>query len=191
MNEKLLATIRFYFAQCVFMNSIHYKAHSRLGKVQERNRYIVFGIASATLIVIILQVLGLETNLPKLLSVLSFCGMILTGAALMYELYNKEDISEIKCQHRNVAEEYKMLRDQFMSLIEEVMSGSKSETELRMEFQNHQNTYSLIGKSSPTTMGNDFSNAQSGLGIGGNLDEDFTWSDTEIDRFLPVALRIS
>lgn len=191
MNKKLLATIRFYFAQCVFMNTIHYKAHSRLSKVQERNRYIVFGIASATLIVIILQIIGLETTSPNLLSVLSFCGMILTGAALMYELYNKEDISEIKCQHRNVAEEYKMLRDQFMSLIEEVMTSSRSVAELRLNFKELQNAYGLIGKSSPTTTSDDYSNAQSRLGIGSNIDEDFTWSDTEIDRFLPIALRIS
>lgn len=191
MNTKLLATIRFYFAQCVFMNNIHYKAHSRLNSVQKRNRYIVFGIASITLIVIILQVVGLETKSPNLLSVLSFTGMILTGAGLMFELYNKEDISEIKCQHRSVAEEYKILRDQFMSLIEEIMSGSKTEPELRLDFQKLQNAYSLIGKYSPTTTGTDYTETQSGLGIGENGNEEFTWSDEEIDKFLPHALRNS
>ena len=138
-----------------------------------------------------MQVVGLETKSPNLLSILAFTGMILTGAGLMFELYNKEDISEIKCQHRNVAEEYKILRDQFMSLIEEVMSSANSESELREKFQQLQNTYSYIGKSSPTTTGEDYSMAQKSLGLGNKNDEEFTWSDEEINKFLPTDLRNS
>ncbi|UOY06572.1 SLATT domain-containing protein [Muricauda sp. SCSIO 64092] len=191
MNKKLLATVRFYFAQCVFMNSIHYKAYNRLKGVQERNRNIVLGIASTTLILIILQIIGLEFEYENLLSVLSFCGIVLTGASLILELYNKEDISEIKSQHRNIGEEYKILRDQFISLIEEIMSSISSEEELRMKFKKLQNLYSQIGRYSPTTTGTDYSEAQSGLGLGKNDNEEFTWSNEEIDRFLPVELRIS
>ncbi len=191
MNKKLLATARFYFAQCVFMNNIHYKAYYRLSKVQDRNRYIVFGMASITLILIILQIIGLETSSPNLLRILALCGLILTGTGLMFELYNKEDISEIKSQHRNVAEEYKVLRDQFMSLIEEIMSKPNSEKKLRKEFKKLQNKYSYVGKSSPTTTANDYSESQKGLGLKGNSDEEFTWSDSEVDRFLPAELRIS
>ncbi|MBA7534465.1 hypothetical protein ES705_26712 [subsurface metagenome] len=55
MNEKFLATIRFYFAQSVFMNCIHNKAHDRLSSIQSRHRKITFGIAGTTLVVIILQ----------------------------------------------------------------------------------------------------------------------------------------
>lgn len=191
MNKKLLASVRFYFAQCIFMNNIHYKSHSRLGELQKRNRNIVLGIASLTLVAIILQVIGLELKYDKLLRVLSFCGMILTGAGLVFELYNKEDISEIKCQHRNVAEEYKILRDQFMSLIEEIMSSSESEKELRKEAKKLQNWYGQIGKYSPTTTGADYSTAQSSLGLKKNSNEEFSWSIEEVDKFLPEELRIS
>lgn len=191
MNKKLLATARFYFAQCVFMNNIHYKSYSRLEGLQNRNRHIVLGIASATLIAIILQIVGLELQYDSLLRVLSFCGMILTGAGLVFEIYNKEDISEIKCQHRNAAEEYKIKRDQFMSLIEEIMSSSRSEKELRKSFKRLQDSYSNIGKYSPTTTGSDYSNAQTGLGLKEDSNEEFTWSSEEIDKFLPITLRIS
>ncbi|MCK4663584.1 MAG: SLATT domain-containing protein [Bacteroidales bacterium] len=191
MNEKLLSTIRFYFAQSVFMNSIHYKAYDRLNNVQKRNNRIVFWISGITLIVIILKIMGLEQEFDKLLSILSFCGLILTGTSLIFSLYNKEDIGEIKCQHRNIAEEYKILRNRYMFLIEEAMSNAFDEEILRNKNQIILEQYNTIGKYAPTTTGNDYTNAQNGLGLTVASDEEFTWSDNEIDRFLPKALRIA
>ena len=190
MNSKILATIRFYFAQCVFMNSIHYKAHSRLAKVQNRYRNITISISGATLIVIILQAIGLEENLTHLLRILSFCGMILTATSLIFTMYSKEDIGEIKSQHRNIAEEYKILRDSYMMLIGEAMSNAYDEKTLREKGQELQKLYSAIGKYSPTTTYDDYQNTQKGLGLSGEKDEEFTWSDKEINRFLPQLLRI-
>ena len=190
MNLKLLATIRFYFSQCVFMNSIHYKAHSRLAKVQNRYRNITIGISGATLIVIILQAIGLEDNLTQLLRIISYCGMILTATSLIFTMYSKEDIGEIKSQHRNIAEEYKILRDSYMMLIEEAISNAYDDKILREKGQYLQKLYSAIGKYSPTTTYDDYKKAQIGLGLSGENDEEFTWSDKEIDRFLPQLFRI-
>jgi len=189
MNTNLLAITRFYFAQNVIMNRIHYKSYERLNKVIERNRIIISLIASATLIVIILQVVGFETGNTRLLSILSFCGMVLTGTSLVFQMFSNSDISEIKFQHKTQAENYKSLRDQYMSLIEEIMSKSSSESKLRAKHKELQSMYCKIGKSSPATTPKDYTNAQSALGIGKNSDEEFTWSDSEIDRFLPVNLR--
>jgi hypothetical protein len=190
MNDKLLAIIRFYFAQCVFMNSIHYKPYSRLTEVQNRYRNITIGISGTTLIVIILQTIGFKENLTQLLSILSFCGMILTATSLIFTMYSKEDIGEIKSQHRNIAEEYKILRDSYMMLIEEAMSNAYDEKTLREKGQEFQKLYSAIGKYAPATTYNDYQNAQKGLGLSGKKDEEFTWSDKEIDCFLPPLLRI-
>jgi len=44
---------------------------------------------------------------------------------------------------------------------------------------------------SPVTTSKDYSKAQLALGIGNNFDEEFSWSDSEIDRFLPKNLRLS
>jgi len=192
MNEKLLATIRYYFAQSVFMNSIHYKAYYRLDKKLKRAKLIVAIISSLTLVLIITNLIILEnpsTNNNSILKILYFIGMALTGLSLIYEFFNTQDIGELKCRHRHVAEEYKILRDQFMSLIEEIMTSSDSEKKLRIKFHKLQDNYSQLGKSSPTTENADYTDAQSGLGIGENNNEEFTWSDTEIDRFLPLSLR--
>ena len=190
MNTKLLAITRFYFAQNVFMRNIHYKSYERLDKVIKRNRIIIFSIASATLITIILQVVGLEMQYTNLLRILSFCGMVLTGTSLIFQMFSNTDICEIKYQHKMLAENYKSLRDQYMSLIEEIMSESSSESKLRKKHKELQSMYGQMGKSSPATTAKDYTNAQSGLGLGNNSDEEFTWSDSEINKFLPVKLRI-
>ncbi len=191
MNDKLLATLRFYFAQCVFMNNIHYKAHNRLTKVQNKYRNITIGISGLTLIAIFLYTIGLEENLIQLLRVLSYCGMVLTATSLIFTMYSKEDIGEIKSQHKNIAEEYKILRDNYMLLIEEAMSCTNDEKIIREKGQEFQQMYSSIGKYAPATSYNDYKKAQKGSGLGNNNDEEFTWSDKEIDKFLPVQLRIS
>jgi len=173
------------------MNNIHYKSHTRLCEIENRNRNIVFVIASLTLIVLILDIIGLELENDQLLDVLSYCGLLLTGASLIFQLFNKQDINEIKVQHKNIAEEYKVLRDQFMSLIEKAISNSESEKKLRIKFNKLLGTYSIIGKSSPSTTYIDYLKAQKSLGLGNKSDEEFTWTDSEIDKFLPIELHIN
>ncbi|PKQ67576.1 hypothetical protein BZG01_07530 [Labilibaculum manganireducens] len=191
MNDKLLAATRFYFAQCVFMNNLHYKAYNRLSKTQNKNRYITIGISGVTLLIITLHIICLEEKLNDILSVLSYIGMILTATSLIFTMYSKEDIGEIKSQHKNIAEEYKELRDEHMSLIEIIMSQADDEKAIRRKAQEIQKWYSSIGKYSPETTYEDYQGAQKGLGLGSNTNEEFSWSDEEIDRFLPSSLRIS
>ena len=77
-----------------------------------------------------------------------------------------------------------------MSLIEEIMSNSTTETELRIKKDNLQKRYSAIGENSPETTNDDYKQAQIGLGLNGNSGEEFTWADKEIDIFLPEQLRL-
>ena len=191
MNDKLLAATRFYFAQCVFMNNIHYKAYARFDSRLNLYRKITNWISGLTLVVIVLHIICLQHEYSKALAIISSCGMILTGASLMFTMYSKEDIGEIKSQHKNIAEEYKSLRDRYMLLIEEIMSNGSDEKALRSKGEGFQRSYSSIGKYSPETTYEDYQGAQKGLGLGKNTDEEFTWSDEEIDRFLPSSLRIS
>lgn len=191
MNDKLLATVRFYFAQCVFMNSAHYKAYSRFDNRQNLYRKITNWISGLTLVVIVLHIICLQHEYSKTLAIISSCGMVLTGASLMFTMFSKEDIGEIKSQHKNSAEKYKSLRDGYMLLIEEIMNNGSDEKTLRSKGEEFQKSYSAIGKYAPSTTYEDFQGAQNGLGLGNNTDEEFTWSDEEIDRFLPSSLRIS
>ena len=116
--------------------------------------------------------------------------MLITGVSLIFEMYNKDDKSHEIFQHKVYAEKYKTLRDEYMSLIEEIMSNSTTETELRIKKDNLQKRYSAIGENSPETTNDDYKQAQIGLGLNGNSGEEFTWADKEIDIFLPEQLRL-
>ena len=190
MNDKLLANIRFYFAQSVFNSNCHFKAYNRLTKRKNQLSNFVVTLSAITLILLILQVIGLEQKNQSLLNVLAFIGMLITGTSLVFEMFNKDDKSQEIFQHKMYAEKYKNLRDEYMGLIEETMSNTISDTELRSKKDDLQKRYSAIGENAPETTGEDYKQAQIGLGLDGNSGEEFTWADKEIDLFLPEQLRL-
>jgi hypothetical protein len=190
MNDKLLANIRFYFAQSVFNSNCHFKAYNRLTKRKKQLSDFVVTLSAITLILLVLQVIGLEQNNQILLNVLAYIGMLIIGASLVFEMFNKEDKSQEIFQHKMYAEKYKNLRDEYMGLIEEAMSNTISDAELRSKKDNLLKRYSTIGENAPKTTGEDYKQAQIGLGLDGNSGEEFTWADKEIDLFLPEQLRL-
>jgi cell division protein FtsL len=191
MNEKLLASIRFYFAQSVFNTNCHFKAYNRLVKNKKRISNFVKFIAAGTLLLLILQIIGLEHHCQSLLNILAFIGILFTGVSLVFEIFNKEDVSPQIFQQKMYAEKYKSLRDEYMGLIEEIMSNSLSEELLRIKRDNLQKRYSAFGENAPQTIKEDYKQTQLGLGLEGSNGEEFTWSDKEIDKFLPDQLRLN
>ena len=191
MNDKLLANTRYYFAQTVFNSNCHYKAYYRLQKKKNCVSIFIKIIAAATLLVLILQIIGLELQCQNLLSILSFVGLLITGTSLTFQMFSKDDFIREMFYHRTYAEKYKSLRDEYMCLIEEIMSNALSEDNLRNKKNMLQTRYSAIGETAPTTTYEDYQQAQIGLGLAGSTKEEFTWSDEEIDKFLPKQLRIN
>lgn len=191
MNRYLLSNIRFYFAQSVFNNSCHYKAYNRLEKRKKLISNIAIFFSGTTVILLILQVIGFQNGFGELIKIVALLGLILTGSILVFELINKEDISMLMFQHKSAAEKYKGLRDEYMSLIEEVMSNNIGENILKTKRDKLQRRYSALGEYTPSTTYEDYLGAQKALGLDGNSDEEFTWSVDEIDKFLPKELRLA
>jgi len=191
MNEKLLASVRFYFAQSVFNSRCHFIAMDRLEK-KEKKLSIFIGIVSAiTIISLILQILGLEKNYQKIINIATYLGLLTTAISLIFEIFNKNDRIKEIFRHKIYAEKYKTLRDKYMGLIEEIMSNSISEDQLRSKRDKFQNNYSRIGEFAPSTESIDYEQTRIGLGISKYNKEEFTWADSEIDKFLPKQLHIS
>ncbi|GBU25377.1 hypothetical protein R83H12_02020 [Fibrobacteria bacterium R8-3-H12] len=188
MNDKLLANVRHYFAQSVFNTTCHFKAYNRLQKKKNRVSIFIAVISTITLFTLILQIIGLEQKCQIVLNIVSFVGLLLTGTCLTFEWFNKDDYIQEMYYHRTYAEKYKSLRDEYMSLIEEIMSNSSSDEQLRNKKNTLQEKYSNIGELAPSTTNEDYKQAQIGLGLGENRREEFTWSDKEINRFLPEQL---
>ena len=189
MMDKILAETRFYFAQCVFNTSCHYAAVERYQKQRSERQKIALWLSSGSVVLLVLTILGWELEWQWLLRFLSFIGLLSTAASLIFEIYNREDLTEFMCYHKVTAENYKGLRDNFMNLIRLIMT--KADTcKIEPVLEKYLEEYKMIGKFSPATTGGDYSSAQKKLGLK-NQGEAFTWSNEEIDRFLPEELRLS
>lgn len=183
----ILGEARFYFAQCVFNNSYHYAAYDRYEKKRNKRHNIALMISAISILSLCLTVLCWETKCQVFLRILSLLGVFLTAVSLIFELYNKEDLTEIMCYHKQAAEDYKQLRDSFMDIIRQIKSSvAISIVEPRLHQCLHD--YSILGKYSLPTNEHDYLDAQKSLGLSGQ-GESFTWSSEEIDSFLPIELR--
>ena len=191
MNDKLLANIRFHFAQCVFTSKCHFKAYDRLMKEKKCLSNFIKFISIATLFVLILQIIGLQGRCQALLNILSYVGLLLTGISLAFEMFNKDDVIQEIARHKQYAEKYNTLRDKYMDLIEETKSSTIPDERIKEKRDALQKRYSKLGKNSPQTTGDDYMKAQSSLGLTENNNEEFTWPDNDIDKFLPERLRLN
>lgn len=184
--DKLLGEARFYFAQCVFNASCHYKAYDRYGNERDKRHNMALWISGFSIAILCLTVFCWESGFQGILRILSLFGTLLTAVSMIFELYSKEDITEIMCYHKQAAEDYKHLRDSFMDVIRQIISDvDKDIIEDRLQLYLHD--YSILGKYSLPTNEKDYKNAQIELGLKGE-GESFTWSSEEINRFLPLEL---
>ena len=185
--KAILGEARFYFAQCVFNCSCQYEAYGRYEKERNNRHNIALGISGVSIVCLCLTVVCWESGWQIFLRILSLLGTFLTAASMIFELYNKEDLTEIMCYHKQAAEDYKQLRDSFMDIIRQIKSNiDDGIVESRLQLCLHD--YGILGKYSLPTNGDDYVTAQNKLGLIGQ-GESFTWSTEEIDKFLPVELR--
>ena len=191
MNEKLLANVRFYFAQSVFNSRCHFKAMDRLTKRENTISIFINIISAITIISLILQIFGFESNYQIIIHIAICLGLFSTATSLIVERFNRNDRMQNIFQHKLYAEKYKTLRDEYMSLIADIMSNNIQEEQILIKRDYLQKRYSNLGENAPVTEMADYKKTQEGLGILKEEKEEFTWPDSEIDKFLPTQLRIS
>lgn len=185
--KTILGEARFYFAQCVFNCSCHYATYNRYEKKRNKRHNYALLISVFSIIILSFTVVCWETGWQKFLRILSLLSTILTAASMIFELYNKEDLTEIMCYHKQSAEDYKQLRDSFMDIIRQIKLNVNYEI-IEQKLQLCLHDYGILGKYSLSTNEDDYVTAQKNLGLVG-VGESFTWSSEEIDKFLPIELR--
>lgn len=187
--KHLLSETRFYFAQCVFNTSCHYSAVERIEKQRASRQNWAIGISSVSVVILVFTCLAWEQNWATALRVISIISAISTAVSMIFEMFTRSDLTEFICSHKQTAEEYKSLRERFVDLIRQIMDGKPKDC-TEPQLQRLLDEYSLIGRHSFDTTVDDYCNAQQKLGLHGN-GESFTWSNEEIDRFLPEELQSS
>lgn len=186
MDIKNLSIIRQTFANTVFTHKVQEIAC----EFQEKNAFIL-KVANIVAVGIVLIVLLLQVANPQN-SIYSYIGSGITVAEILFLIIQLTFSFEQKAiLHKNVALKFMGLRDEYRSLIADVMNSSISIKDTMARRNHLQREYQVICDLSPQTGSKEYIEAQKRLNRRGEVEgEQFTWSDEEIDRFLPEKLRL-
>jgi hypothetical protein len=186
MDIKNLSITRQTFANTVFTHKVQEIA-------AERNEKKVFKIKIANIIFagIVLAMLVLQASFSDKI-IFSYIGFGITIGELLFLIIQLSfGFEQQMVLHKNSALKYMQLRDKYRLLVADIMNEVISEAEVVSRRDLLQSEYQVISDLSPQTGMEEYNEAQIRLNKKGIVkNEQFTWSDEEIDRFLPEELRI-
>lgn len=118
----------------------------------------------------------------------SVVGVILSTALLILNSYTKDyDLGELAQKHKQAANDIWLIREQYLSLLADLAMGQKPLEALQAERDSLLASLHSVYNGSPSTTYAAYKKAQEAL----KRNEDMTFSDQEIDAFLPRELRRS
>lgn len=116
----------------------------------------------------------------------AIAGGLVSVALLVLNGYTKDyDLGQLAQKHRQAAADLWLIREQYLSLLTDLRSSSSSEDELREKRDALLTELHALYSGAPSTNFKAYKKAQEALK---NL-EDMTFSDEEIDAFLPKSLK--
>lgn len=186
MNRKNLANIRQNFAQAVFTHQVQEAASNR-----KTDRAIRYKIVNIVLVTTVLALLVVQTVIPSNL-VFTYISAGLTVFEVVFQIIQLTfNVEHEAASHKSAALRYMSLRGKYTLLITDIVANSIKPDVIRSRRDALQEEYQIIAEMSPQTTSSDYDTAQSRLGLIGGSSEQYTWSDDEIDRFLPSDLKLS
>ena len=115
-------------------------------------------------------------------------GVILSTALLILNTYTKNyDLGELAQRHKQAANDIWLIRERYLSLLTDLVSGSKTIDILQQERDSLLTELHSVYTGSPSTNYKGYKKAQEAL----KKYEDMTFSAEEIDAFLPAELKRS
>lgn len=186
MDIKNLAVVRQSYANTVFTHQVQEEAATSA-------RCKVFWVKTINIILvfIVLVLLVLQTRFPNDI-IYAYLGAGLTIAEVGFLIVQLTfDFEGQSLMHKNSALKYMALRDRYRLLITDIMNEQSPKRELIAKRNALQSEYQAISDLAPPTSQKNFEAAQIRLNKRGIVSgEQFTWSDAEIDHFLPEALHL-
>lgn len=186
MDINNLSIVRQSFASTVFTHKVQEVAAENQEKNVSVIKKINIGLVSTVLILLVIQ-----ASIPNNL-LFTYIGAGVTVAEIIFLIIQLSFSFEQRViMHKNSALKYMGLRDAYRSLITDIMSNGISTQEVVARRDLLQREYQVICDLAPQTGYNEYSAAQKRLNKRGVVQgEEFTWSDQEIDWFLPENLRL-
>lgn len=113
-------------------------------------------------------------------------GVVVSTTLLVLNAYAKNyDLGELAQKHKQAANDIWLIREQYLSLLTDLATSSKAEEEVRAERDRLVVALHAVYAGSPSTTYAAYRRAQESL----KHNEEMTFSDEEIDAFLPKQLR--
>lgn len=186
MDKNNLAILRQSFAQAVFNHQVQEAAvNLKKRKILEIK---IINILLVSLVLVFIVIQALNMNKP----IYSYISMGLTISEIIFLIIQLSFKFESQStQHKNTALRFLDLRDRYKNMITDVMNESLSTKDIIIKRDALQYEYSVICESAPAIGEEEYKIAQKKLNKAKIIEgEAFTWSDEEIDRFLPKDLRL-
>ncbi|MCG9738329.1 SLATT domain-containing protein [Shewanella insulae] len=131
---------------------------------------------------------GFATEIFDIWNIGVFVGGIASTLLLVLNTYTKDyDLGEIAQKHKHAANEIWLIREKYLSLLTDLRVGSKPLQQVQEERDRLMGDLHAIYVGSPSTNFKAYTKAQDAL----QNKEDMTFSDAEIDAFLPSELKRS
>jgi hypothetical protein len=183
-DPYLLAQVREAFGRVVYSHKTHEKQADmsfRRHRWQQGALIALTAVSSGTFLASVLGVL-VNSELASLAT--SFIALLVTAMSLGAKTFR---FAEEADTHRDIASRLWDVRESYLSLISDLMSGATSVRAARERREELQQAARAAYADAPRTTNKAFSQASDGL----KNKEELTFTSGEIDLFLPEALRLN
>ncbi|MGW6755602.1 SLATT domain-containing protein [Streptomyces sp. NPDC055006] len=184
VDAYLLAQVRESFGRVVYSHKTHEKQADICFRKHRWQQVALVGLTAASSGTFLVSILGIAVS-PKVGSlVTSFVALLVTVISLATKTFKFADEADA---HRATASRLWGVRESFLSLIADLMSGTTPESEARARRDELQEAARSVYCEAPRTSDKAFTRARDGL----KNNEELTFTSREIDLFLPEALRLN
>jgi len=119
-------------------------------------------------------------------NIAAIIGIIVSTCLLVLNAYTKNyDLGEIAQKHKQAANDLWLIREKYLSLLTDIKMGNKAQSDLIDERETLTNELHSVYSGAPSTNVKAYKKAQVAL----QQNEDMTFTDEEIDVFLPKELK--
>ncbi|OLT03498.1 hypothetical protein BJF90_25630 [Pseudonocardia sp. CNS-004] len=183
-EEYLLAQVREAFGRVVYSHKTHEKQADicfRRHRWQQGVLVAFTAVSTGTFLASVLGVLGNQV-LTSLAT--SFIALVVSALSLASKSFKFSEESEV---HRKIASQLWDVRESYLSLIADLMSGATVPADARVRRDELQEATRAAYADAPRTTSKAYRRAQDGL----KNNEELTFTSREIDLFVPEALRLN
>lgn len=182
-DPYLLAQVREAFGRVVYSHKTHEKQADICFSKHRWQQGVLIALTAISSGTFLVAVVGLLDD-PVLTSLAtSSIALLVTWISLGAKTFRFADESDA---HRGIASRLWDVRESYISLISDLMSGDISDEEARARRDELQEATRATYADAPRTSSKAFSRAQEGL----KHNEEMTFTPREIDLFLPEGLRL-